>query len=190
MVEVRRDEIIDAVQRCIVEYGLADTTMAKVADEAGMQRSAISHFLGNRDDVIAAAVERSCEHYVATLMAIVEENDPADRLDAILDGLIGGKRVHEHAMVLFDEVLTLGHHDEHARLAIEQAMFTLEAELKKALAVRVPTVDSRRRADVAYALLLIIDNEERFRVLGFSERKYPGRRARAAAATLIDSLES
>ena len=35
-----------------------------VRDEAGMKRSAIAHFLGNREAVIAAAIERSCEYYI------------------------------------------------------------------------------------------------------------------------------
>ena len=76
MVAIRRAEIVDAVQRCIVRKGLASTTMADVAHEAGMQRSAISHFLGSRDDVVAAAIERSCAYYIELIETIVAEHLP------------------------------------------------------------------------------------------------------------------
>ena len=78
MVGIRREEIVDAVQRCIMTHGMADTTMAKVAEEAGMKRSAVSHFLGNREAVIAAAVERSCDYYINVIEAIEAAHEPQD----------------------------------------------------------------------------------------------------------------
>ena len=107
MVEVRRDEITSAVQRCIVRHGLADTTMAMVAEEAGMQRSAISHFLGSREDVITAAIERSCDYYIDLILQVVGEVPPERAAEALVNELIGGKRAEPRAMVLFDEIITL-----------------------------------------------------------------------------------
>lgn len=189
MVEIRRAEIVDAVQRCIVRDGLAETTMAKVADEAGMQRSAISHFLGNRDDVITAAIERSCDYYVALILEIVAEHPPAERARALVDELIGGRRAAPDAMVVFDEIVALSHHDDRARAEVERAYGVLDRELKAALHARYPDAPSRDRAAVAHALVLLIDNEERFRVLGLSNGRNPGRHTRRAAHVLLDSLD-
>jgi AcrR family transcriptional regulator len=181
---IRRAEIVDAVQRCVVRKGLAAATMADVAREAGMQRSAISHFLGNREDVVSAAIERSCDYYIELIEAIVAEHPPERRVHALVDDLIGGKRANPDAMVLFDEIVAIAHHDEHARSEVERAYGVLDRELKAALRARYPDAPSRDRTAVAHALVLVIDNEERFRVLGLSN----GRAARAAAGMLLDSL--
>jgi AcrR family transcriptional regulator len=185
MVAIRRAEIVDAVQRCIVRKGLASTTMADVAREAGMQRSAISHFLGSRDDVVTAAIERSCDYYIELIEAIVAESPPELRAGALVDELIGGKRAAPEAMVVFDEIVALAHHDERARSEVERAYGVLDRELKAALRARYPDVPSRNRAAVAHALVLLIDNEERFRVLGLSN----GQKTRAAADRLLQSLD-
>jgi TetR/AcrR family transcriptional repressor of bet genes len=188
MVDVRREEIIDAAQACIVEYGLANTTMAKVADHAGMQRSAISHFLGNRDDVIAVTVERSVQHYHAVLAQLVEESTPEQQVDAILDGLIGGNRVSDDAMVLFDEIIGLGHHDEQARRTVEFTFSKLYDELLVGLEAQFPDARPSDRRDTGKALVLLIDNAERFRVLGLTDSKQPGLPARNACRTLLTAL--
>ena len=187
MVAIRREEIVDAVQRCVVRYGLADTTMAKVAEEAGMQRSAISHFLGNRDDVIAATVERSCQYYVDLIRQIVAEAPPEKAADALVDELVGGKRAAPQAMVLFDEILTLAHHDRRAQAAIHDAYGVLDHELRKGLRARFPDARPKDVAMVARTLMLLIDNEERFRVLDMSPNK--GRDIRQAARSLMAVLE-
>jgi AcrR family transcriptional regulator len=186
VVAVRRTEIVDAVQRCIVRKGLAATTMADVAREAGMQRSAISHFLGTRDEVITAAIERSCDYYIELIETVVAEHPPERRSRALVDELIGGKRADPDAMVLFDEIVALAHHDERARAEVERAYSVLDRELRAALRARYPGAPSRHRTAVAHALVLLIDNEERFRVLGMSD----SRATRNAAQTLLDSLDT
>ena len=186
MVAIRRAEIVDAVQRCIVRKGLAETTMADVAHEAGMQRSAISHFLGNRDAVISAAIERSCDYYIELVETVASEHPPERRAQALVDDLIGGKRATPDAMVLFDEIVALAHHDQRARAEVERAYGVLERELEAALRARYPAAPSRDRTTVIHALVLLIDNEERFRVLGLAD----SRAARQAAQRLLDSLES
>ena len=186
MADVRREEITSAVQACIVRHGLADTTMAMIAEEAGMQRSAISHFLGNREDVISATVERSCEYYIDLIREIVSEVPPEEVAGTLVDELIGGNRVAPQAMVLFDEILTLAHHDSRALAAIREAYAVLEQELRDGLTARFPAARSDDVDMVARALVLLIDNEERFRVLGMSPAK--GRDVRRAARTLIAEL--
>lgn len=186
MVAIRRAEIVDAVQRCVVRKGLASTTMADVAQEAGMQRSAISHFLGSRDDVVAAAIERSCAYYIGLIETVVAEHPPERRSQALVDELIGGKRADPNAMVLFDEIVALAHHDERARIEVERAYGVLDRELRAALQARYPDAPSQDRAAAAHALVLLIDNEERFRVLGMPD----SRATRHAAQTLLDSLDT
>jgi len=55
---VRREEILDATERCVARFGVEGTTLDKIAEAADMARPLIRHNLGNRDEIMAALVER------------------------------------------------------------------------------------------------------------------------------------
>ncbi len=57
-VEERREQILDAFERCVVRSGIQGTTLEQVAQEAELPRSLVRHFIGNRDDMVAAVFER------------------------------------------------------------------------------------------------------------------------------------
>lgn len=53
----RRIEIIKAFYRCVVDQGFSQTSIRKVAREAGMLPSTLHHYFKNRDEMIAQTVE-------------------------------------------------------------------------------------------------------------------------------------
>ena len=59
----RRTEIINAFERCVAKYGLQRTTLENIADEAGLNRGLIHHYVGNRDDVIQVMLDRFLTNY-------------------------------------------------------------------------------------------------------------------------------
>ncbi|MBI5946446.1 MAG: TetR/AcrR family transcriptional regulator [Chloroflexi bacterium] len=58
LTEQRHKDILDAFERCLIKYGLEESTLERVAQEAGKSRNIIRHYIGNREDLIAAFVER------------------------------------------------------------------------------------------------------------------------------------
>ncbi len=54
----RREEILAAFEVCAVRKGLATTTLADVAEEAGLPRPLVRHFMGNRADMVTGLIER------------------------------------------------------------------------------------------------------------------------------------
>ncbi len=58
LVDQRQMDILDSFERCLLQYGLEECTLERVAQEAGKSRNIIRHYIGNRDDLIAAFVER------------------------------------------------------------------------------------------------------------------------------------
>ena len=85
----RRNQILDACEICLVRYGYAGTTLNRVADEAGLARPLIRHNLGNRDDLLAATVERfinrSDEDMEAWLSALPRVNPLGRLIDWLFD---------------------------------------------------------------------------------------------------------
>lgn len=59
--EKRRAEILSAFEACVVAKGFELTTLADVAEAAGQPRSLVRHFIGNRDQMVVALIDRLLE---------------------------------------------------------------------------------------------------------------------------------
>ncbi|MGH3225487.1 MAG: TetR/AcrR family transcriptional regulator, partial [Streptosporangiaceae bacterium] len=63
MAATRREQILDAVTRCVAEYGLEGTTLERVAEASGFSRGHIRHYVGNREEMLAKCEDRLASHY-------------------------------------------------------------------------------------------------------------------------------
>ena len=54
----RQEEILQAFEVCALRKGLAATTLADVAEEAGLPRPLVRHFMGNRAELVAGLIDR------------------------------------------------------------------------------------------------------------------------------------
>ncbi len=82
-------ELLDAVDRVILRDGVAATTVAAVAREAGTRPSLVHHYLGTRSQALDAAVQRILQRVEDLLLTALTDVAEADRLDAQLDVLFG-----------------------------------------------------------------------------------------------------
>mgnify|MGYP000633928405 CR=1 FL=1 len=53
----RSHEILDAFLTCVARFGLEGATQERIAEEAGVKRTLLRHYLGNRDDMIRALMQ-------------------------------------------------------------------------------------------------------------------------------------
>ncbi|SFS14190.1 transcriptional regulator, TetR family [Microbacterium sp. cf046] len=56
--EERRQQIIDAAIRTIGTHGITGATLDRIAEEAGMSRGHVRHFVGNRDELLVETARR------------------------------------------------------------------------------------------------------------------------------------
>ena len=82
LTEQRRQQIVDAFIRLLAEKGLEATSLDDVASTAGLQRTAIRHYVGNREALIETTLEQLASQYAAQLETATERG-----LDAVLDKL-------------------------------------------------------------------------------------------------------
>ncbi len=61
--EQRAKQIISAFERCIARNGINGAQLEKIADESGIQRPALRHFVGNRDQLILALTKSIASEY-------------------------------------------------------------------------------------------------------------------------------
>lgn len=71
----RRQQVLDAAAECFRRRGFHAASMAEIAKTAGMSPGHIYNLFENKDDIIAAIVERDCEEVLARIAEFQQEGD-------------------------------------------------------------------------------------------------------------------
>lgn len=83
----RIEEILDALEMCILEYGIQATSLENIAEKANMKRTILRHYIGNRDDIICALSKRWRQKYSVQWQQIIEWLPSANRSESLIEAL-------------------------------------------------------------------------------------------------------
>lgn len=85
--DMRRRQLLDATQRSIVHNGLARTTLATVAEEAGLSQGVAVFYYKSKTGLLVAALEDIYERYEANWRRALRQagDDPKERLWALVE---------------------------------------------------------------------------------------------------------
>ncbi|MFC6613943.1 TetR/AcrR family transcriptional regulator [Halopenitus salinus] len=97
------EEIMRATYRALCEYGYADLTMKRIAEEYGKSTAAIHYHYDTKDDLLVAFLEFILDHLKAAVHE-VETTDPRTRLDHLLDQLLVVPEDHYDLLVAMLEM--------------------------------------------------------------------------------------
>lgn len=84
--ETRRLQLIEATIESLAKRGYSETTMADVADGAGLSRGIVNFHFESKDKLLVATLQFMAEEYAAHWRAAIAKagNDPAKRLRALV----------------------------------------------------------------------------------------------------------
>ena len=108
--QVRSEEILASYAKCIVRFGLEGATQEKIAVEAGVQRSILRHYLGNREQMIGALidyVDRNIESEVEALVGALPESG---RVSALIDLLFDASHASDENTAMTMQALASASH--------------------------------------------------------------------------------
>jgi len=185
LADVRRPQILQAYQTCLVRFGIEGATLDRVAEEAGVTRGLVRHYLGNRDDVLRALGEHVRDRYSAWLQDLVAAHASPERLDALLDALITDEMPPDLYQVV-SELFWVATRDAEIAAMLHDVYTEFERTLDAELAAALPEADIRARRQVAFAILCLAFSAPDFQTMGFPRDRR--RAARDAASRLVDSL--
>ena len=86
--EARRDELLDAAQRLFTRNGLAQTSVADIAAEAGVAKGSVYRYFDSKEALLSALKDRFFERMMARVTAVVAELPDAgfaELADAAID---------------------------------------------------------------------------------------------------------
>jgi len=81
----RIPQILDAFERCIMKYGITETSLERVAQEAKISRTTIHHYIGGRKDLIKAAHKRFADNWLENIGRLADLD-----LDHLFDYMMTG----------------------------------------------------------------------------------------------------
>ena len=86
----RRRAILEAAFKTFVSYGFKRTTMADIADEAGISRPALYLQFKNKGDIFRAGFEMFVEELLDTMESVLEGNEylPKRVADSVIAGMV------------------------------------------------------------------------------------------------------
>lgn len=86
---VAADAVLDAAIRCLGEEGYAGTSLQRIADAAGVQKRMVLYYFDSREQLIAAAVDRLADDFLARVRARLEGvATPEEVVDRLVEALL------------------------------------------------------------------------------------------------------
>ena len=185
--EARREEILEAFERCVLQNGLANTSLEKVAVEAGLPRSLVRYFVGNREDMVSLLIERIVDRAQLAL-AELDSSDKEPAFSVILDFLFDGAFVSNTTNSIVDQLWQLAGTDEIVRAKLQDMYTILRDILVNGMKKEGLGNSKAQRTTIAQLFLSLAYGEANFAWLGLTSQKENA--SRKMAETIIAPLQN
>jgi len=151
----RVTQILDAFERCMEKKGLESTTLDNVAEEAGVARRIIRHYVGNREALIQAAVDRIIDKFTHQVFEVIETSTSDNRFEFGLDYIFGKAFNELPVNKLVAALLPVSLHDERVQHAVKKIYDAFHFSVDQELATHLPNAPEAKRKDVAYTIMCL-----------------------------------
>ncbi|MCR9246178.1 MAG: TetR/AcrR family transcriptional regulator [bacterium] len=184
----RTTQILDAFEHCVVQHGLSGASLEMVAQTAGVQRSILRHYIGNRDDLIHAMAERLTARYRVQLKEMVDLVGDHRRFERLVDLLFATPSDEDfHDVVLAEALIAGAEHDAHLRELMSALVEETIAAVRDILRLEHPETGAQGLWEVAHGIVGIYFNHGSLHPLQLPVRHRSA--ARGCARRLLATLD-
>jgi len=184
----RTEEILDAVERCVIRDGVNGATLERIGEEAGMQRSLLRHNVGNRETLIEAFLNRFFEKSNKEVFQMLEYLPKINRVSTLLDFLFDEKYANKKLSLVALALTTAAATNDSIRSQLSEwnnnFIYLIAEELQRSFSKNT----SNECHVVAIGVVGIYFNSESMCSLGSSDNIRNG--SKLAAHRLILSLDN
>lgn len=162
--------ILDAYERCIVEHGYDGASLERIASVADMRLSMIRHYIGNRDALLQAMVERFSTRYIQGVEQL-SLNKSESGLDPFLRYLLledDVERQNEEA--IFSELIAVAEREEAVKTQVLAVYKSVEKHFIQCLKQQYQGRTTAQYNEAAYAVLCLAEASGTRQWLGYSPK--------------------
>ena len=182
----RTEQVLQAFQRCVARYGLEGSSLERIAEESGLQRSLVRHFVGNRSDLIqrlAARVVEQSDQQWQELMASLPENEATS---ALLEILFDYQGSDPEMLMVIESLLFASARDPYLKELMQDWFLRFTDDVVSILQRDFPSASKADLQAVGFGVVSIYFNLDSMTPLGLIETyRLP---ARQAAEKLVSTL--
>ncbi|MCL6414361.1 TetR/AcrR family transcriptional regulator [Aestuariirhabdus sp. Z084] len=184
--EERTEEILDAFYRCVARYGLDGSTLERVAEESGLKRSLVRHFVGNREALESLLVDRVLEQSLQQWRGFIDALPARNRCDHLLQGLFSDQYSDAEYILVIESLIFSSARDKVLRLRMQEWMQRFTDDITLILKSDHPKSADQDLEAVSFGLISLYFNLDSLAPLGLNQRyRQP---ACIAAQHLLNSL--
>lgn len=183
---VRRREIFDAFEECILKFGLEGSTLELIADQAGMKRSVVRHYTGNREELIRDFVDDFIRRTQQAQDEALCETQPEVAFGNLIDLIAGPRFADPREDALLDALMAASHRDPELRAQLREVYRTFRRAIAKHLRATSPSASAPAIRQAAHALMCLAYGHATMSDLGLATHEL--RHVRDAAHSILDSL--
>lgn len=108
-----REKIIQAAAKLIIEQGVANTSLADIADEVGISKGTLYYYYATKGDLIFDISVRHMEHITSTIISWINghgrEQSPEDVLQMVIETVLKSETRGYIHFYLIQEALSGNH---------------------------------------------------------------------------------
>ena len=182
----RTEEILNAFYRCVARYGLEGSTLERIAEESGLKRSLVRHFVGNRDELISLLVDRvlkqSHQQWQALLISLPENTPSA----GLLEALFSDQHSDGEYILVIESLIFAAGRDAALQQRMQRWMQGFTDDVEQLLIKEFSNTSEAQICAVSFGLISLYFNLDSLAPLGMNDHyRQP---ARQAAEALLNSL--
>ncbi len=170
----RTEQIMGATRACLLQYGLAGTTLERVALESGLSRSHVRYFVGNREDLLRLFADWLFVGFESGMDDLMSATEPPQRLSAVIDYLFGtGFLPISDDDAAVRELITAGLNDEKLRDMLQSRYNQALGLIAGAVRDSIPGVTAKQARTLAYGIWSLALGNSTLAEIGLPEASGP-----------------
>lgn len=165
--KIRTQQLLDAFIACIPENGVDGTSLEKIAEKAGVTRSIIRHYIGNREVLIAELID----HIIQTSLVEFDQilNDPQKSMVERLNiALFAPRDNWQTDKIILNELVNAKEQSPAIQKRIAGLFETMIDRLTTTLHKEMPQRSREAAHELAYILFCISMSQDTMVWMGIS----------------------
>ncbi|MEM7018572.1 MAG: TetR/AcrR family transcriptional regulator [Pseudomonadota bacterium] len=153
LAEERIQQILDAFEHCIIEFGLGGATLQRAAKQAGVNIGIIHHYIGNREDLLRAMVSRFVERTQRDTESFLNTMPPHLRLENLLRDLFEEEYAQTDRII--NELFMASHYEPFIKELLQEINQLHQELLANELKRNYPKLPIARCQQLAFTFLAL-----------------------------------
>jgi AcrR family transcriptional regulator len=186
LASTRRPQILRAFEDCVLKYGLEGSSLERIAQQAGVRRSLIRHYFGNKADLTEALIAGIIERTIAESQNLGDAAGERAGAEALARYLAGSRFADKRDDALVDALMAASHRDARLRAQLRRKYQAFHRAIELQLRSSFPAGTTDDIRTTAYGLMCLAVGSASMHDIEFPASK--GGDAQITAIQMIESL--